>query len=83
MDIGVVDSGVFALGVVPSRADAMPRDDLRGGRGAFPEANGLEPYVLSLCESSLEGTPGCSPSAVRFEVLLDGTLEVIGSVRTR
>ena len=61
--------GVFAAGVFPSLFGAIPRDDLRGGSGPLPVAYWLVPYNLSLWESSCDGTPGCVPSAARFEAV--------------
>lgn len=79
--MGVEASGVLLGGVLRKGAEAMPLDDLRGGRGALPVLYWLGPYDRSLCESSLEGTPGCSPSAVRFEDDREGKFIEEPSVR--
>ena len=68
--------------VSPNRFDGTPRDDRRGGIGPFAVEYWPVPYVLSLCESSCDGTPGCVPSAARFEAVRLGS-PAEGSPRIR
>lgn len=58
------------------RVEPIPREVLRGGRGALPNVYCPCPYALSVCESSLDGTPATSPTPARFEEVLTGKPEL-------
>ena len=48
VDIGVLDNGVLAVGVLPNSWDPTPREARRGGTGPLPELYCPATYALSV-----------------------------------